>query len=113
MLLYGLTERAEDDPLLGELLLVGGADRDGVEDRGYRHSGEQLLLLEWNAELLIGLDQLGIHLVQTSERRLAFGCGVVADRLVVDRIVLDVRPVRLGHLEPPAVRPEPPLKQPL
>src|SRR5438876_8457251 len=45
--------------------------------------------------------------------RPALGGGVVADRLVVDRAIPDVRPVWLRHLQPVAVGPQPPLEHPL
>src|SRR5690606_13137981 len=42
------------------------------------------------------------------------GGGIVRDRLVVDRLVLDIGPVmRLDHLGPALVRLQPPLEQPL
>src|SRR5438876_4845824 len=43
--------------------------------------------------------------------RPALGGGVVADRLVVDRAIPDVRPVWLRHLQPVAVGPQPPLER--
>src|SRR3546814_19358563 len=39
MVLYGFRDRAENDALLFELLLVGGSDGDAVEHRVDRDSG--------------------------------------------------------------------------
>ena len=60
-------------------------DRDRVEDRVDRHAGEDLLLGERDAELLVGLEQLRVDLVEAAERLLGLGRGVVDDGLVVDR----------------------------
>ncbi len=114
MLAHGLAEGAEDDPLLRELGLVGGADRNRVEDGVHRDPGQDLLLRQRDAELLVGLEQLGIHLVEAAQRLGGPRCRVVADGLVVHRRVADVGPgVGLAHLEPATVGLEPPLQQPL
>src|SRR4026208_1391462 len=73
MLLRRLTERAEDDAHLGELLLVRGPDRDAIEDRVHRDTGQGLLLRPRDPELLVGLEELGVHLVQTAQRLLGPG----------------------------------------
>ena len=72
-LLHRLRERAEDDPVLLELLLEGGGDRDAVEDGVDRDAREPLLLVERDAELLVGASQLGVDLVEALE--LAFVLG--------------------------------------
>jgi len=72
VLLDRVGERAEEDAFLAELRLVGGRDGDAVEDgvdgdvgRGARggigplDAEEDLLLLERDAQLLVGLQQLG------------------------------------------------------
>ncbi len=107
-----LAERAEDDPLLRQCRLVRGAHRHRVEDRVHRHAGQQLLLGERDAELVVGLPQLRVHLVQRAERRDGLRRRVVDHVLVVDRRVLHVGPVRLGHLQPARIRLQPPLEQP-
>ena len=60
----GFGDRAEDHARLVQLFLEGGGDRDGIEHRVHRHAGQQLLLGQRNAELLVGLEQLGIDFVQ-------------------------------------------------
>src|SRR2546430_1450234 len=72
-----------------------------------------LLLFDRDAELCERLHELRIHLRQAVELRLSLGRRVVADRLLVDRPIPHVRPVRLGHLQPVAVGPQPPLEHPL
>src|SRR6185503_9859552 len=75
---------------------------------------QELLLAQRDTELGIGLEQLGINVVQTAQRLLGARRRVVADGLVVHRRVGDVRPiVRLGHLQPAAIPLEAPLEQPL
>jgi hypothetical protein len=59
MLLHRLAERAEDDPVLPELVLHRGADAHRVEDRVHRHAREKLLLGERDPQLLVGAQQLG------------------------------------------------------
>src|SRR5262249_28056131 len=51
--------------------------------------------------------------LETFEFGLLFGGRVIADRLVVDRTVPQVRPMRLGHSDPMSICPEPPLEHPL
>ena len=114
MLLHRLGERAEDDPHLLQLFLEGGGHRDAVEHRVHRHAGQQLPLFQWDAELLVGLQQLRIHLVQAlGAVFLALGRGVINDVLVVDGRVVDVRPGGLLHGQPVPVGLEAPFQQPL
>ena len=51
-------------PSFGELFLEGGGHRDAVEHRVHGHAGQQLLLKQRNAELLVGAQNLGIDFVQ-------------------------------------------------
>ena len=44
----------ENDPDLGQFRLVGRGHRHAVEDHVYRHSGHQLLLVQWHAEFVEG-----------------------------------------------------------
>ena len=44
VILHGLTDRAEDHAVLGQLLAIGGGDRNAVEHRIHSHVGEALLL---------------------------------------------------------------------
>ena len=64
MLLHRFGERAEDDARLRQLRLEGGGHGDAVEHRVHRDAGQDRLLLQRNAELLVGLEQLRIDLVQ-------------------------------------------------
>jgi hypothetical protein len=112
-LAHRLRERAEDDPVLLQFLLEGGGDGDRVEDGVHRDTREPLLLVERDAELLVGASQFGVEFVEALELNLLLGRGVVADRLVVDRRVRDLRPVvRLHHLLPTREGFEPPLDHP-
>ncbi len=109
-----LGERAEDDARLLELRLERGRDRDAVEDGVDRDAGERRALVQRHPELLVGLEQLGVDLVQALRRVLPLpDRRVVRDRLVVDRLVADVRPARLLHGEPVAEGLEPPFGHPL
>ena len=110
MLAQRFAERAEDDPVLRELFAHRRADRHRVEDCVDGNAGQHLLLGERNAELRVRLEQLRIDIVEASERRLRFRRRVVAHALIVDRTVRHVRPVRLLHRLPAAVRLEPPLE---
>ncbi len=108
---HRLGERAEDDAHLGQFLLEGRGHRDAVEDRVDRDAGEHFLLLERNAQLLVGAEQLRVHFVEAL-RAVVIGLrrGVVDDGLVVDRRVVDVGPVGArsssasGDMPPSATR---------
>ena len=63
--------------LLLELVLEGGGDRDAVEHRVHRDAAEALLLFQRDAELLVGLQQLGVDLVEALELLLLLGRRVV------------------------------------
>lgn len=126
MLAHRLGDRAEDDAGLGQFLLEGRADRDRIEDRIHRHlprgighlgaldAGEDRLLLQRNAELLVGLEQLGIDLVQRLRLHIhALRLGVIVEVLIVDLGIIEHRPPGLFHLHPAAVGLKPPLGHPL
>src|SRR2546425_6165156 len=106
-------DRTENDPLPRERLPERGRHRDAVEHGVHRNAGEPLLLFDRDAELCERLHELRIHLLQAVELRLSLGRRVVADRLIVDRPIPHVRPVRLGHLQPVVVGPQPPVEHPL
>ena len=57
-------DRAEDHARFAELLLERRRDRHGIEHRVDRHAGQELLLVQRNAELLVGLQQLRIDFVE-------------------------------------------------
>ena len=76
--------------------------------------GEPRPLVQRHPELLVGLEQLRVHLVEALRAvLLLLRRRVVRDRLVVDRRVVDVRPGRLVHREPVPVGLEPPLGHPV
>ena len=64
MVLHRLGEGAEDDADLRELLAEGRRDRDRVEDRVHRDAGQLAALAQRNAELLVGLEELRVHLLE-------------------------------------------------
>ena len=92
VLLQGLREGAEDYPVLGQLLAEGGGDGHAVEDGVNGHAGQPFLLFQRDAQLLIGAEKLGVHLVQALEFLLSLGSGVVDNVLVVDGRVVDLGP---------------------
>ena len=71
----------EDDSGLLQLLAEGGGDGDAVEhgvDRDLGRafdSGEHLLLLDRNAELLVGAADFGIELVESASFGFALGAA--------------------------------------
>ena len=112
MLLHRVGEGTEEDPHLRQLRPERRRDRNAVEHGVDRNAGEQLLFLERNPELLERGADFRIDLVEAVERRLLLGRRVIDDVLVVDRLIADVLPRRLGHGEPGAVRLQAPLEQP-
>lgn len=100
VLLDGLAHGAKDDAGLGEVSAKGGGDGDRVEDGVHRDVGEALLLVERDAELVEGAQELGVHLVEALLLLLLLGLAVVRERLVVDGRVRVVRPRGLFHAEP-------------
>jgi len=61
----------------------------------------------------VGLEDLGIDLVERLRAVLLLGRGVVIEVLVIDRAVAHPRPARLAHSEPAAIGVEPPSEHPL
>ena len=64
MLLDGLRDQAEDHPGLGEVFLEGGGHGDGIEHCIDGDAGQCRALVQRDAELFVGLQELGIHLPQ-------------------------------------------------
>ena len=95
-----LAEGAEDDAVLGQLLFVGSGNRNAVEDGVNRHIREALLLTQGNPELVEGLEQFGVHLIEAGLLLLLFGSGVINDVLVVDGRVTQSSPIGLSHALP-------------
>ena len=112
MITYRLGERTENHAVLGQLLLVRGAHRHAVEHRIHRHTRQALALVQRHAELVVGLQQLGIHLIQTLGPILILRARrrVVADALIINRLILYMRPARFLHRLPMPKRLEPPVE---
>ena len=113
MLADGFRDRTEDHAGVGELLLECRCHRHTVEHRVHRHiavaggvggafhAREHFLLTQRDAELLVGFEKLGVDFVQALGLVLgAFRGGIVGNRLIVDRLVMQMRPFRRAHLFP-------------
>ena len=118
MLADRLAHRAEDHPDLGQFLLEGRDHADAVEDRIDRilgrsdDAGQHLLLAQRDAQLLVGLQDVRIDLVEALDPHLRLGRGVVVAVLIVDLREADLRPVRLIHGQPALERRQSPLQHP-
>ena len=82
-------------PACFELLLEGGRDRNRIEHRVDRDAplalrahdaGEDLLLAQRNAELLVGLEDFRIDLVERGQRLL------LRRRIIIEVLVIDLGP---------------------
>src|SRR5690606_35686483 len=119
MLADRLADREADDDGFLQLLAEGGGDANGVEHRVDRDlarpfdAGEDLLLLDRDAELLVDAEDLGIDLVEALQLRLGLRRGVIIRVLVVDRRIAELGPVRLFHFLPQPERLEAPVEPPL
>src|SRR5713101_3734717 len=98
MLLHSFREGAEDNSQISQLLLERSSHGDAVEHRIHRHTREVLLLLERNAQFLVGAQDLWIQFLQARQTWFLFGRRVVNDLLVVDWPVLDIGPLGFGLL---------------
>ena len=105
-------DRAEDHPRLVKLVLEGGGDRNAVEHRVHRHAGQRHLLVQRNAQLLVGLQQLGIDFIQRLFQRRVLGRGIIIGGLIVDLGIMHPRPIRLLHGQPALERAQPPFQHP-
>src|SRR4051794_18795871 len=77
-----LGDRAEDHPEFAQLGPEGGGDRDAVEHVVDRDPGQDLLLADRDAQLVVGLADLRVDLVQRLRLLLLPGRRIVADRLI-------------------------------
>ena len=111
MLLDRLTEGAEHHPVFRQLLLVGGGNRNAVENSIHRNVAETLLLAQRNAELVEGFQQLGIHLIEAGLLLLLLGSCVINDVLIIDLGITKGSPIGLLEGEPVAKGLEPELQQ--
>ena len=105
---------AEDDARFMELLLEGGRHRDRVEHRIHGDTRQRGALVQRNTQLFIGLQQLGVDLIQALRTvfRL-FRRTEIGDCLIVDGGIFQMRPGRRRHLEPLMIGFETPLEHPL
>ncbi len=74
---------------------------------------QYLNLAQRNAELLIGLENFRIDLVERLRALLLLGGGVIINTLIVDRPVGHPRPTRFLHGQPATIGVEPPIQHPL
>ena len=103
MIAYRIGEGAKDHTGLAELVLEGGGHRDAVEHRIDRHARQPRAFMQRNAEFGVSLEQFRVHLIQALrlvERRAR--CRIIRDVLIIDRLVVYVRPRRLAHRLPVA-----------
>ena len=117
VVLHRVRERTEDHADLGELLAEGGAHRDRVEHRVDRHAGKPGPLVQRHAQLLVGLEQLGVDVGQALRTVLRgvqrLGRRVVAQGLEVDRRDAQVAPAGVRHRRPALEGGQAPLEQEL
>ncbi len=112
--LHGFGERTEDHAGFRQLRLERGADRDAVEYRVDCNTRERFLLVQRNAELFVGPQQLRVDFVERLRAvLLLFRRREIRDRLEVDRRKVQVCPLRRRRAAPVPIRREPPLEQPL
>ncbi len=98
VILYCLAEGAENHPMAGQLRFESGGHRYRIEHGVNGYAREHFLLVKRDAQLIEGAQQLGVDLVEALEFFLHLWGRVVADRLQVDRLVVDLGPARLTVL---------------
>ena len=122
VLLQRFRDRAEDHARLGQFRLEGGRHRYRVEHRVdgdararavFALDAEQrLALTQRDAELVVGLEDFRIDLVERLGAGLLLRRGEIIQVLIVDRGVGDPGPGRLPHGQPAAIGVEPPGQHP-
>ena len=111
MIFYRFRERAENHAGLLQFVTEGRPDRDRIEDRVHRDTGQAGPFVQWHAQLVIGLQQFGVDLVQALRPVLVrLRRGKIGNGLEVDRVDLQVRPVWLLHFQPFPVRVQTPFQ---
>ena len=113
MILNCFTEGRENDPQFSQFFLVGGFNRYTIDHRIHRYSGQDLLLIQRNTQLLKGADQFRVRLIKAVQHRLLLGCRVIDNVLIIDGRVIHVRPVWFRHLLPLPERLQAPFQQKL
>ena len=113
MLLYGITDGAEDDTLFGEFLLEGGLHRYRVHDGIYGHTAQRQALFQRNTEFVEGLHEFGVNLLLSLLVFLGHGVSIVGDGLIVYGGQVDVSPGGLLQCLPVAESLQPEFEHPL
>ena len=109
-----LGEGAEDHAGLGQLLLERRRYRHAVENGVDRDAGKARALVQRNTELVVGLKQFRVDLVEAFRPVLVgFRRRIVGNRVEVDGRVVHVGPAGFLHLPPQAVGAQPPLEHEL
>src|SRR3954447_10069287 len=126
MLADRFRDRHEDHAGLLQLCLEGGRNRDRIEDGVDRDLAPVGILLaglgldafehgdfpQGDAELFVGLQNLGIDLVERGDRLLRLRGRIVIKVLEVDLGIVDAGPGRLSHGQPAPIGLKPPLEHP-
>ena len=102
MVFDGIGERAEDDTGIGELFAKRRGDRHAVEYRIDRNARQCRSLVERDAELVVGFEQLGIDFFQALRSVIVVSLRrrIIRNTLIVDRFDVQFRPVRFAHRQP-------------
>ena len=109
----GFGNRAEDHAGLGQRLFEGGGYGNRVKYCVHGNAGQFFALVQGNAQLFVGFQQLRIHFIQALWHILfALGRGIIGNRVVVDFRVADMSPVRLFHFQPATIGFEAPFQHP-
>ncbi len=113
VLAHRLGHGAEQDAGVGQVLAEGGGHGHAVEHGIHRHAGQRLLFLQGDAQLVVGIQQLRVHLVQAlGSVALLLRRRVIGDGLEVDGRMTHLGPVRLLQGQPVGIGRETPFQQP-
>ena len=126
MVAHRLADRTENHAHFGQRFPERGGHRDTVEHGVHRDlralvfgvlrpfdAGQDGTFLQRYAELFVRRQQFRIDLVEALRTGLFLRCGVVMNILVVDRRMMDLGPMRLGHGLPGDECLKPPFQQPV
>ena len=80
----GFADGAEKDALFLQHLLRGGLDRDGVHDGIVCHASQLFLLIERDAQLVEGVEELGVDLIEALFLGLLLWGGNKESKLAVE-----------------------------
>ena len=87
--MHRFRNRAENNAVLFQFFFIGRRDRNAVEhgiDRhaAFLHARQNFLLLQRNAELVIGFQQFGIDFVERLRLVRLFRRGIIRRGLIID-----------------------------